>query len=208
MIRSFSKLLLFVSFAAIGAGTALSVDAADVNKLAEQCADCHGKDGASTTAEIPTIGGISAQYMTDSMTAYKNKERPCVEAKYQSGSKKGQKTDMCNVAKDLSDADVKALAKYFAGKKFVRARQPFDAAKAKKGKALHDDLCDKCHVDGGSSPEDDAGILAGQHKAYLELSFKQYADGKRPMPKKMKPKFDKLTPPDMEALIQYYISQQ
>jgi len=203
-----SKMLLVVWVLAYGLGANLPVAVADVNKLASQCADCHGKDGASTTSDIPIIGGISQQYMIDSMAAYKNKERPCLEEKYQSGPKKGQKTDMCHIAKELSDADVKALAKYFSGKKFVRAKQPFDAGKAKKGKELHAELCDKCHVDGGSSPEDDAGILAGQHKAYLDLSFKQYSEGKRPMPKKMKPKFEKLTPADKEALIQYYISQQ
>lgn len=208
MCEQFPWVRMFLSVMAIGLLAVLPARAADVGKLAEQCADCHGKDGASTEADIPIIGGISPQYMIDSMTAYKNKERPCVEEKYHSGKKKGQKTDMCHIAKELSDADVKALAKYFAGKKFVRAKQPFDAAKAKKGKELHDAHCDKCHIDGGSSPEDDAGILAGQHKAYLELSFKQYSEGKRPMPKKMKPKYEKLTPADKEALVQYYISQQ
>ena len=208
MIQRFALLTTLVYVIAMCPVAVSPAHAADVGKLAEQCADCHGKDGASTDSDVPIIGGISQQYMIDSMTAYKSKERPCVEEEYHKGPKKGQKTDMCRIAKDLSDADVKALAKHFAGKKFVRAKQPFDAAKAKKGKELHADLCDKCHVDGGSSPEDDAGILAGQHKAYLDLTFKQYAEGKRPMPKKMKPKMEKLSPADTEALVQYYISQQ
>lgn len=208
MSNRFPWAWVLVCAVTIGLLAGVPARAADAGKLAEPCGDCHGKDGASTDPDVPIIGGISPQYMIDSMTAYKNKERPCVEEKYHKGPKKGQKTDMCRIAKELSDADVKSLAKHFAGKKFVRAKQPFDAAKAKKGKELHDAHCDKCHIDGGSSPEDDAGILAGQHKAYLEASFKQYSEGKRPMPKKMKPKYEKLTPADKEALVQYYISQQ
>jgi sulfide dehydrogenase cytochrome subunit len=33
--------------------------------------------------------------------------------------------------------------------------------KAAKGKAIHACACDKCHTEGGSVVEDDAGILAG-----------------------------------------------
>jgi sulfide dehydrogenase cytochrome subunit len=50
---------------------------ADANKLAENCAGCHGKDGASTESDVPIIGGVSAQFMSDSLAAYKKKELPC-----------------------------------------------------------------------------------------------------------------------------------
>jgi len=192
----------------LGSFPFIDASAADVTKLVEECVECHGKDGASTESEVPIIGGYSAQYIIDSMTAYQGKERPCPEAKYRSGKKKGQKTDMCKEAKELSAEDVKAVAKYFAGKKFVRAKQKFDPAKAKQGEKIHDANCKKCHEDGGSSPGDDAGILAGQWMPYLEHSFKEYSSGKRPQPKKMKPKMDKLNSADTEALIHYYGSFQ
>lgn len=178
--------------------------AADVNKLAENCANCHGKDGASTESDVPIIGGYSAPFLTDSLTAYKKKERPCPETKYRGGDKKGQKTDMCQVAKDLSDADIKGLAQHFAGKKFVRAQQKFDAALAKKGKEIHDRSCDKCHSEGGSLASDDAGIMAGQWMPYLKEQFKDFQSGKRPMVKKMKPKMEKLEAADIDALVNYY----
>src|SRR3954463_7535629 len=49
---------------------------ADVTAQAENCAACHGKDGASSESGIPIIGGYSAAYLTESLTNYKNKARP------------------------------------------------------------------------------------------------------------------------------------
>jgi sulfide dehydrogenase cytochrome subunit len=178
--------------------------AADVNKLIENCANCHGKDGVSTESDVPTIAGNSAPYISDSLDNYKKKARPCPETKYQGGDKKGQKTDMCNVAKDLSAADIKQISKHFSGKKFVRAQQKFDAALAKKGQQIHERSCEKCHSENGSVAADDSGILAGQWMHYLDETFKEYSAGKRPMPAKMKPKMEKLEKADYDALVHYY----
>lgn len=188
----------------IGLGLTSSVPAADVNKLVQDCADCHGKDGASTVAEVPIIGGFSATYLGDSLNAYKKNKRPCPEAKYVSGSKKGQTSDMCKVSRDLSDADIKQIAKYYAGKKFVRAQQKFDATLAKKGEKLHERKCEKCHSENATLADDDNGILAGQWIPYLRSSIKEYTSGKRPMDEKMKVKIEKLDSADLEALVQYY----
>ncbi len=172
--------------------------------IIENCVGCHGKDGASTESDVPIIGGYSAKYLTDSLTNYKNKERPCPEVKYNAGELKGQTTDMCTVASKLSDGDITAVSDTLSKKPFVRAKQTADAAKAEHGKQIHDAQCKKCHEDGGSSPEDDAGILAGQWMPYIRHSFEEYSSGKRPMPKKMKPKVDELTKDDIDALVDYY----
>jgi sulfide dehydrogenase cytochrome subunit len=187
---------------------AFGANAADLNKLTENCANCHGKDGASTEPTIPSIGGMSAYYIGESMAIYKDKERPCTEAKYLAGPKKGEKSDMCKVAAELSDDEIDAVADYFASKPFVRAKQDFDAEKAARGKQLHESSCEKCHEDGGSSADDDAGILAGQWVPYLEETFKYYASGERPLPKKMKPKFEKLDDGEKQDLLNYYASMQ
>jgi sulfide dehydrogenase cytochrome subunit len=178
--------------------------AADAGKLAEQCANCHGKDGVSTESDVPTIAGFSADYFSESLMHYKKKERHCPEAKYHSGDKKGQKTDMCNIAKDLSDADMKELGRFYAGKKFVRAQQNFDPALAKKGKELHERSCEKCHSENGSVAKDDSGMLAGQWMPYLQEALADFKAGKRPIDKKMKPKIEKLDKVDFDALVNYY----
>jgi sulfide dehydrogenase cytochrome subunit len=182
--------------------------AAAVDDMAAKCAECHGKDGLSSEPTVPIIAGYSDFYIIDTMGLYKDDARPCPETEFKDGPDKGKKTDMCKIAKDLSDDDVEALATYYAGKPFVPAKQDFDADKAALGEEVHERHCKKCHEDGGSSPEDDAGILAGQWKPYLEHTFKTFASGEREMPKKMKPKFEKLDQSEIEALINYYVSQQ
>jgi sulfide dehydrogenase cytochrome subunit len=204
-LTTFAILAWGAAVAVLGASGAHAADAA---KLAEGCNNCHGKDGVSAESNVPTIAGLSATYIVDSMKSYKKKDRPCVETKYLAGDKKGQKSDMCKVAGDVGDADAKAVAQFYGGKKFVRAKQPFDAAKAKRGKTVHETECKKCHEKGGSSPDDDAGILAGQWVPYLKDQFGHYRAGKRPQEEKMKAKMDKLSKDDEDALLHFYASQQ
>jgi sulfide dehydrogenase cytochrome subunit len=182
--------------------------AAGLQENLDNCYSCHGKDGVSTKGDIPTIGGYSATYITDSMTAFRNKERPCEETEIVSGPHKGDKTDMCTVAKDLSEADAEEIANHLATLPFVRAKQPFDAEKAKLGKIVQNRECKKCHEDGGSSPDDDAGILAGQHMEYIKDQMEEFSSGKRPMTEKMKVKYEKLSKEDIENILHYYGSFQ
>lgn len=192
----------------IGAALALAAvtvcRAADVAKLVDECAACHGKDGVSTESNVPTIAGFSAVYLDESLTRYKQKERHCPEATYRSGAKKGQKTDMCAVTRELPAADIKQLAQYYASKKFVRAQQKFDPALARKGQELHERNCEKCHSENGSVAKDDSGMLAGQWMPYLREALADFKAGKRPIDKKMKPKIEKLNDADFDALINYY----
>ena len=88
------------------------------------------------------------------------------------------------------------------------AKQPFDAALAEAGKTVHDSNCSRCHSDGGSSPDDEAGILAGQWAGYLRASFADYASGDRDQPDRMREALESLSENDIEALVNYYASQQ
>jgi sulfide dehydrogenase cytochrome subunit len=209
MFRNVSEFISSLCLAiALTAAATMNVLAADVLELVEPCAGCHGKDGASTESDIPIIGGYSAPYIVDTMVAFRGKERPCEETEIRTGPKKGERADMCTIAKNLSEADTELVAEYFAGKPFVRAKQEFDANKANAGKKLQESKCKKCHEDGGSSPEDDAGILAGQWTPYLKQQFKDYTSGERPMTKKMKKKFDALDETEKDNLLHYFASFQ
>jgi len=196
---------LMASAALFGLSFAAGASAADIDKLAGSCVNCHGKDGASAEADVPYFGGLSAVYFAGAMKAYKTKDRPCIETKIRSGDKKGTKTDMCQLSKDISEADVKQLAKLFSEKKFVRATQKSDAALAKKGKEIHKNNCEKCHSEEGALASDDAGILAGQKMAYLKEQTEFFMAGKRPYAeKKMKQKLEALDKAGVEALVHYY----
>jgi cytochrome subunit of sulfide dehydrogenase len=181
-----------------------AASAADVDKLVEPCFACHGKNGNSTETDVPNIASYSEEYLTGSLKKYKDKARPCVETEIRSGSKKGSKTDMCQVVAGLSDSDITQLGEFFAAQTFVRTPQPFDAELAKKGKAIQDSKCHTCHDQDGSLPSDHAGILAGQKMAYLRQQLKFFKEGKRPIHKKMKPKLDALDDNEIEAVLNYY----
>lgn len=173
---------------------------------ADGCANCHGKDGVSTDVNVPTIAGMSAKYLADTLGDYQKKSRPCPEATFLAGDKKGSKTDMCQVATALSAGDVASISKSLSAKPYVKSAQASDAALAAKGKAIHDKLCEKCHTESGTAADDDSGFLGGQKSAYLLAQLKDYKDKKRPVPTKMQPKLDEVQPADFDALAAYYAS--
>jgi len=184
---------------------ATTVSASD---LIEDCNHCHGQNGVSTEPTIPTLAGMSEVFLLDTVAIYMDGDRPCVEAEYLAGPDKGSKTDMCKIIDGLSEAQIEESAKYYAGQQYVRAQQDFDAERAARGEKLHNSGCKKCHEDGGSVADDDAGFLAGQWTPYLRQSLEHYSAGTRVMPKKMKPKYEKLSADEIEDLLHYYASLQ
>lgn len=181
------------------------IAAAGAPTKAAGCADCHGKDGVSTHQDMPTIAGMPSISQEDQLAAYRNKERPCAKVKFVSGTHPADaKDDMCTIASKLSDAEITEIADYYVGLKFVPFKNTVDPAKAAAGKKYHATNCEKCHSKGGSSAEDDAGILAGQPKAYLVVAMKELRAGERPMQEKKAPKIKALKDADAEALIEFY----
>ena len=209
MIRHKARAVaLLLSGALLSLAAATVALAAEGAAVAEQCAACHGKDGASTDPSIPIIGGYSAKYIVESIKNFRKKTRTCAEVTVLAGPKKGTKSDMCKVVADLSEADTEAVARYLAAQKFVRAKQPFDAAMAKRGSAVYKLRCEKCHENGGSSPDEDNGILAGQWMSYLREQLVGFRTGKRPLDEKMKQRLDRVGKEDEEALLHFFASQQ
>src|ERR1700733_5865757 len=117
--RTVAALCLLLSGTSIGVAVPAAALAADGAAIADQqCAACHGKNGASTESSIPIIGGYSTKYIVESIKLFRNKTRTCAEVTVQSGPKKGTKSDMCKVVADLSEADVDAVARYLSSQKF------------------------------------------------------------------------------------------
>lgn len=179
---------------------------AEPSKLVDACVSCHGLNGANTESDVPNIGGYSQTYLLGTLDRFKNNLRPCSETNFRTGDKKGTKTNMCQIAKDLDDKDAEKIAEYFAAQKFVVIQQKFDPALAEKGKDIFRQNCIKCHSIEGEIGNDDAGILAGQKSDYLSLQIEQFVAGTRPMMKKMKPKLDRLDKADLDAVVQYLSS--
>ena len=116
------------------------------------------------------------------------------------------------IAQGYTDEEIEQMSDYFAGQKFVAAKQAFDESQVKEGAKLHDKYCEKCHAEGGTSKEDDSGILAGQWTPYLSWTMDDYRAGDREMTKKMKKQVEKLVSKEgdagLQALYNYYASQQ
>ncbi len=182
--------------------------AGDLEATVENCNGCHGNDGASQWNDVPTIAGISEFVHSDALYIFRDEARPCTETKYKQGDTSRAATTMCAVTADMSDDMIDEVAAYYAAKPFVAAKQDFDAGLAEAGKAIHEAECDRCHSEGGSNPEDDASILAGQHMGYLMDTFAEYRAGEREQPQKMEEKLSALSDDDVKALVNFYASQQ
>lgn len=90
----------------LGSGAAWSQDANALNRqaLAATCANCHGTQGRTVDAAVvPALAGLPAPYLAEQMRAFKSGTR---------GS-----TVMQQLAKGFSDAQIDALAAYFAAQK-------------------------------------------------------------------------------------------
>jgi sulfide dehydrogenase cytochrome subunit len=185
-----------------------SAQAGDLDAIIAECNDCHGPAGVSENTDVPTIAGIPEFVHSDALYIYRDEERPCASSAFRHGDTSRPETTMCAVVADLDDDTIDAVAAHYAELPFVPAKQEFDAALAATGKAIHEEHCDKCHSDGGSNPDDEASILAGQWMGYLETTFAQYAADERDQPSSMRDKMEALSDADEAALIHYYASQQ
>lgn len=164
--------------------------------LSNTCNGCHGTDGHSAGPNMPNIGGVPSNYIIEQMKNFKSGER--------------KSSIMGRLAKAYSDEEIAAMASFFSTQKYKGATQPTDAAKVARGKEIHKDRCEKCHEDGGKVGADE-GILAGQWKEYMEISFKEFRTKARPMPKKMAAKIEgegPLNEADIDALVHFYASQK
>ena len=198
--RLFS-LLLVAAFLPAG----FSLAAAEADKLAaDKCERCHGNNGNSEKDDVPSIAGFSEVVIIDAMEMYRSGER--TGAKYRSGDE--PETDMNEIARQLDDADTEALAVFYSQQEFLPRTQKFDAKLAEQGAEIHDSKCENCHSKQGSNPDDDAAILAGQWTPYLKAQFIAFSSGEREAPKKMKKKLEKLSDGEVEALLNFYASQQ
>ncbi|WP_456376572.1 c-type cytochrome [Thiolapillus sp.] len=197
------KRKLALSAVLIASGFAFSTSAMaetpSATMLAYTCVGCHGTNGNSHGPATPSLAGASKDYIIEIMDYYASGERAS--------------TIMGRIAKGYTKEEVESMAEFFSKQKFVPAKgQKFDAKLAKKGAKLHDKYCEKCHEDGGTSSEDDTGILAGQWAPYLKYTLADMMAGKSHMSKKMKKKLEKLHKKSgdagIEQLLHYYASKK
>ena len=197
-----------------------SAESASAEMLSNTCLGCHGPNGISVGPATPTISGMSEIYIIGAMLAYKydndeDKVDAIIEADIELEDVEyfaRTSTVMDRISKGYSEVEIKLIAKHFANLPFEAAKQDADAGQADSGAKLHEMHCEKCHEDGGSSAEDDAGVLAGQWVPYLEYTMADFASGDRDMPKKMKKQMEEAHAASgddaIRDLIQFYANKK
>jgi sulfide dehydrogenase cytochrome subunit len=186
---------------------AVSVAAAEADELTEQCDGCHGPNGVSTDSDVPTIAGQASGFLRRTLNTFQVWGRPCIKSAYRHGDTTRPATDMCQIAEGLTGEDIRALADHYSQQTFVPASQPWDESKAAAGKTLHEEHCETCHEQGGRAAET-APRLAGQWMPYLRKALRFVPTGEHQVPPLMEKKVTDSSTDEIDALLNYYASQQ
>ncbi|MGF1548540.1 MAG: c-type cytochrome [Thiotrichales bacterium] len=190
------KTLLF-ALASAGLMATSPAGATDsIKGLADTCNNCHGVDGVSAGASMPSLAGLPEAYLRDTMLEWKAGTR--------------FSATMGRLIKGYSDEEIAALAKFFSEKPWTPVAQAsLDPKMINEGKWATD-RCVECHGEKGSEPDNDkTPPLNGQWAKYLELEILKYRDPQINMPhEKMRQSNSRLTEEEVVGLSHYYASQQ
>jgi cytochrome c553 len=154
-------LLLFIS-----ACPAFAADPAAGEKKSAVCAACHGPAGNSTDPQFPSLAAQPPLYTFYQLLQFRE------------GRRKDPR--MSPFAAQLTDADMKDIAAYFAAQKIAAPAVTPDPARVAAGKAVADgSYCGSCHTHTYYG-QNHIARLAGQHYAYLVKELRGFKSGARP----------------------------
>ena len=137
---------------------------ADGQAIAASCNSCHGEQGNSHTAGVPSLTGQHVRYLTRATQAYQQGERghPAMQ----------------EIVSFFSDTDIEKAAYWYALQPPQASGRP-GPGDAARGEALSE-ACAGCHGAQGISPDPAATpSLAGQDGPYLIQATRAYANGAR-----------------------------
>jgi cytochrome c553 len=150
----------------VAAGNPQPVGAADSTpEKADSCGACHGSGGHSSMAEVPSLAGQPAYYLSLELTLLRDKQR--------------QSARMSPIAAALSDSEIQELGVYFAALPPAEPLGQKDNGRAREGERLAQaNHCGSCHL-ATYAGQNQIPRLAGQREDYLLKEMKDFRDGKR-----------------------------
>jgi cytochrome c553 len=173
MFRTLAFSTLVVAFDTAGAQ-----DVAKAQQIAGQvCAACHAADGNSAVAANPKIAGQIPEYLSKQLADFKP----------QPGKKPARESAMMTpMVANLSEADMKNLAAYYAGQK-LRPAAAADKDLAALGQKLWRGgngvtgvpACAGCHGPAGAGMPSQYPRIAGQFAEYIVAQLKAFKEGAR-----------------------------
>ncbi len=141
-------------------------DTARREGLVGVCIACHGATGIASSEEIPSIAGQNEAFLYETLKDFKEGNRPSAQ--------------MRGIARELSDAELRELARHFALQPYVRSVQAVEPERVTRGKEVYARLCQLCHLEEGrSTTYADYPLLAGQSLPYMLKEIKLILDKRR-----------------------------
>jgi cytochrome c553 len=159
-MRTFFAAAIIIGVCATGA-QAMTYD----EKLAT-CLACHGEKGISETSEVPSLAGMPADFMLIQLFLFRQGTR---------------KVEIMNdLAKDMTDDDLRKFADYFAKLPPPKSSDAADPAIAARAQAvIAKNHCASCHNPDFSGREQ-MPRLAAQREDYLLKAMRDYKAAQRP----------------------------
>ena len=189
------NMILALGLLGIGVAHGADVDLAKTI-VKQKCHLCHGEEGEASSAIYPRLAGQNRNYLVKQLKNFRDGKR---------------KSDTMNeMAKDLKDDEIVALADYFSSKPALthRVRDKEFAAVGrylyKKGNKYSGiPACKSCHGEFGQGT-DELPHLAGQHKRYVSDQLQAFGERARSNDNAiMHTIASKLTELEVEALALY-----
>lgn len=148
--------------------TALFIAAAhaQVDEKIKTCGACHGADGVSQTAGVPSLAGQPKTFLENYLVLTRE-------------GIAGTEV-MRGLLKGVPDKDIVALAKHYSGLQPKGFSGPVDKKLLEKGKRIAArNRCGSCHLPNFHG-RDQMPRLAGQREEYLAAAMLAYKQNKRP----------------------------
>jgi cytochrome c553 len=169
--------------------------------LAEQvCATCHGLDGNSVSPFYPKLAGQQPQYLITQIENFRSHQRSdAVGVQH-----------MWGLAKNLTDAQIKEIADYYAAQPSLPIHEKANATELAEGKLIYEKgipdkgtpPCFACHGQNGQG-RDGFPRLANQHADYLVKQLKVFQETNDRPGTPMEPVTHPMTYKDIEAVALY-----
>jgi cytochrome c553 len=165
MQRTIPTLARCAAFAAAFAFSTAAMAQAAAERL-PPCLACHGENGQSTQADVPSLGGQPAFYLLAQLVLFRERIR-AIEP-------------MTAMLRGLSDDELRSLAETIARLPPPQPDgAPLEPARIERARALiAEHRCNFCH-NANFSGHENAPRLAGQREDYLLKALRGYKDNSR-----------------------------
>ena len=151
---------------------ALADDTARAEALVNgRCVLCHGATGSSSSPLYPKLAGQHAEYLFKQLRNFKSGER--------------ESSDMRKVTRDLEEADMRALATFFAQQTPTPGNPSYPEMRAVGERLYREGIpakglkaCIDCHGEKGMGSAT-LPRIGGQHALYVETQLALFEERKR-----------------------------